>query len=577
MKRNNILPIVSMVVVLISPVFALARDDFGDMLVVPNSDWPQGTVTAVESPGRVYSVWVNGDERFYFHGDTKAFNLFLKKFAAIEMPVHRLILEKRFNQVKSLDGRMSLRYDWLLHIPSGIYLDKLTRDNGSDSNEIHPSLLVSMHSNRIDLNDVVLPPNVQVMLPDGKPVSLPHLSPVEPAMEQPSGQTPLTAGKKELELCGEAQTVLADFYDALSTGRELKALLLCSKNVQTKAAEYDSAHDFFADVVPVKKLTQNYPQSIRGLSKRSGRIVRYNFEARLTVPDEQESFEWSWSIVREPAGWAVDFETKPLKLWLKHAVMARMAANDKFRQDPAKLRVGLKITLIPQAREYVVGKPMLFDIEMKNTSDETLMYMKTSWMVNNPMRVTGPDGNDVPYIDSSYQTMVGSEFIEPGQTIKLVDNYDVRLQYHIIKPGRYAFQFTDFRPEIPSNVVEIEVKQGQLSDLEIITEKLREVLPDGWILTRSQRPTSGDDIESDTPYVVVHMIGERSKKGKGPGIELIMLIGLPSDDKVTDEWMEEGLKYWGQSKFGPVYVMSSNPQQLWLTYQQDIWSALDIE
>jgi hypothetical protein len=563
MKRNNLL-IVSMVAVLMCSGFSQTREEFGDTPAIPNSDWPEGTITAVESPGRIYSVCINGDERFYFHGDTKELNLFLGKFAAIDMPTHRLMLEKRFNQVSSLNGGMSMRYDWLLKVPSGIYLDKLIRDKGSDSNEVYPSLLV-------------LPENVKVVLPDGKPVNLQELRVTEPAMKHPSGRISTTVRNKNLELCSEAQTVLADFYDALNKGKKLKALLLCSKNVQTKAAEYDSAKDFFTDVVPVKDLIQNYPPDMRGLSKHSGHIVRYNFETRLVVPDLEHHFRWPWSIILESKDWVVDFETKPLNIWLKHANMEYKALNEGFRQDQQKLKQSLRISLIPHDENFVIGQPILFDIEMQNIGDETVMYGRTSWMVNNPMLITDSNGATVPYIDTSYQTIVGLEFIEPNQTIKLVKDYDVTSQYHIVKPGRYTFQFIGFRPEVPSNIIEREVKPGRLSNLDIITEKLLAVLPSRWSLTRSRRPQKGDDVESDTPYTVVHMIGERGTKGKSRGIELILFVDLPSDDRVTKEWKDEGLQYWGKSRLGPIYVVSFDAEQLWPTYRQDIQSALGIE
>jgi hypothetical protein len=45
--------------------------------------WP-GLIRVVNDPARAYLVWVNGDERLSYRGDTAALNRILKAFGDVE-------------------------------------------------------------------------------------------------------------------------------------------------------------------------------------------------------------------------------------------------------------------------------------------------------------------------------------------------------------------------------------------------------------------------------------------------------------------------------------------------------------
>jgi hypothetical protein len=77
---------------------------------------------------------VNGNEHFYYRGDTQALNDMLKKFANIEAHVREVILlpgpgiTTSFNEVKRVP------YDWSLHIAGGLSRSYASKEKRSNTN-----------------------------------------------------------------------------------------------------------------------------------------------------------------------------------------------------------------------------------------------------------------------------------------------------------------------------------------------------------------------------------------------------------------------------------------------------------
>jgi len=100
---------------------ALAEEAIGNAPRVKQPEWAEGVLDVVNLESRVYCVWVNGNENFFYRGDARVLNDALRKFAAVKADERRLVLlpgrgiTHSFNQ-KGID------FDWQLHVPSGIYL-----------------------------------------------------------------------------------------------------------------------------------------------------------------------------------------------------------------------------------------------------------------------------------------------------------------------------------------------------------------------------------------------------------------------------------------------------------------------
>ena len=75
-------------------VWALATEHFGINHYPEGafSEW-KGVVPVINHSSGVYHTWVNGNEHFYFRGDTNALNDSLKKFAAIWADIREVIIQ----------------------------------------------------------------------------------------------------------------------------------------------------------------------------------------------------------------------------------------------------------------------------------------------------------------------------------------------------------------------------------------------------------------------------------------------------------------------------------------------------
>jgi hypothetical protein len=139
--------------------FGLGTESFGNAPIEPSPDWPSGIEALIQSAPRVYSSWVNGYDRFYYRGDRDAFTQFLNRFAKIELPVHRMILDNT-NVSPSFKWEPVL-YDWILAVPSGVSLAYFRYEKGTDTIEQYPSIHISKYG-QIDVNSLAIPENITI-------------------------------------------------------------------------------------------------------------------------------------------------------------------------------------------------------------------------------------------------------------------------------------------------------------------------------------------------------------------------------------------------------------------------------
>jgi hypothetical protein len=119
---SKILVLVALLVLVFpSKLLAMGEEDFGDKPLSDANykDFP-GIMPLLNQPGRVYRVWVNGNEMFYYKGDATAVNAAMEAFAASKQDVHEVVLRPGKGVTHPMIEKRSIPFDWNVHIVGGI-------------------------------------------------------------------------------------------------------------------------------------------------------------------------------------------------------------------------------------------------------------------------------------------------------------------------------------------------------------------------------------------------------------------------------------------------------------------------
>ncbi len=103
-------------------VQALGTEIIGRPAPLTNQeDWAPGLRDALDNNNRVYSVWVNGNETFFYRGTIPELNEALVKFAKVKQEGLRIVVQQSPGRTRMSDGT-EVPYDWAINVPSGLYL-----------------------------------------------------------------------------------------------------------------------------------------------------------------------------------------------------------------------------------------------------------------------------------------------------------------------------------------------------------------------------------------------------------------------------------------------------------------------
>ncbi len=143
--------------------FGLGEEQVGNQpLSAANyTDW-KGLIDVVNDTNRVYYSWVNGNENFYFAGDTAKLNAALKAFAASDVAVKEVVLRPEPGETKSFDQGQTFPFQWHLQIFGGIAAHMTTRDLGDQVWNKHPRLTAYVGGD-IDLAKLEVPKGVTLL------------------------------------------------------------------------------------------------------------------------------------------------------------------------------------------------------------------------------------------------------------------------------------------------------------------------------------------------------------------------------------------------------------------------------
>ena len=105
--------------ILCDRAMARGREEFGNKPLSEHNytGWP-GIVPLVNDHARVYTQWVNGNEHFYYQGNTEALNDTLRKLAEAKTEVREVVVRPGPGTVQSFDRSRTVRFGWSLHCSS---------------------------------------------------------------------------------------------------------------------------------------------------------------------------------------------------------------------------------------------------------------------------------------------------------------------------------------------------------------------------------------------------------------------------------------------------------------------------
>lgn len=256
------------------------------------------------------------------------------------------------------------------------------------------------------------------------------------------------------------------------------------------------------------------------------------------------------------------------KEYKKPEGVALLAKDDHWGEESD----GYRTQLIPASDEYVIGRPMLFHLLMQNVSDEVKWY-DDQGLAHPPFNIIGPDGEKIIHKVGPFQTLGAEEPIDTDEIVVLMENRDITEEYVITKPGIYRIEFP--YGWASSNVVEFEVKPGQLKKEDVLITSLSDVIPDKCYLYKGWKisPAGRQEIKA-VPLAIYcgkihHMGGEMLLWQSDKTVDI-------SVDKENENI--EVSEYLGKNDSGHIYVSSSEKLRgIWPNIKEDIIKALKLK
>jgi len=98
------------------PGFPRAMEDRVGVPVAQNKHWPAGLAEVLNGGGRVYGYLFFPGNRFFFAGDTEAFNQFLNQYARLKDTPLNLVLHPGLGKARRLGGKGEIPFDWKVDV-----------------------------------------------------------------------------------------------------------------------------------------------------------------------------------------------------------------------------------------------------------------------------------------------------------------------------------------------------------------------------------------------------------------------------------------------------------------------------
>lgn len=165
-QHRILLLLVFMLCVATGGAWAARMESFGNKPVAEEDcyrAWP-GIMVLINDTCRVFSSWTNGDEYFYYRGDTDKLNDFLIRFAAMKSPLHEVTFQPGPGRAQSVEKEKPVPADWRLHVVGGLAAHHVKTDNTAAVWDEQPALTVYVDDRGgIQLDRVRVPKTATVL------------------------------------------------------------------------------------------------------------------------------------------------------------------------------------------------------------------------------------------------------------------------------------------------------------------------------------------------------------------------------------------------------------------------------
>lgn len=143
--------------------YGMATEHIGpdtDHPTVSQQDWPKDIVAIPRHSSRVYSIWVNGNENFYFKVTVEEMNELLGLFAKAQMRDHVVRIRAGQGKARTFGGE-EIEYNVRLQIVAGLVLFAVREEKREDF-PLEPVLTIHVGDDTSILNRLTWPENVIV-------------------------------------------------------------------------------------------------------------------------------------------------------------------------------------------------------------------------------------------------------------------------------------------------------------------------------------------------------------------------------------------------------------------------------
>jgi hypothetical protein len=144
MRTYQLLPAVFVLLSCVRPGYGMAEERIGpdkeqSFPTVQQPGWPAGMIEIVRHDSRVYSLWCNGNENFYFKATPDQIGQLVKLYCAARLRDHVIIIKNQKREIKTFSGG-KVDYNVDFHFLGGIALFMTQRKGEAETFE--PTLTV---------------------------------------------------------------------------------------------------------------------------------------------------------------------------------------------------------------------------------------------------------------------------------------------------------------------------------------------------------------------------------------------------------------------------------------------------